>query len=491
MLAALAILGSLGTGCVDRAAQAQAKVTAEFLADTTKTVSTERVTSETLSETIEISGEVTASEDTPLSSRQGGRIVAVYVRDGDPVTEGQLLARQETAPFEDQLRQAKASLAQAIAAEDQAKSSLAQAQRSARVGPQKSSSGLRQAEAQYRAARAAYDRVMAGARPEERRQAEANVESARISLETFQKELRRTERLVAAGAVAGKEIDTQRSQVAAAEATFQNAAQSLAILRNGGRKEEIDQAHEQVKQAEEAVHLAEAERRLDPSLQDAIRAAQAQVRNVQAQAESGRAQVSIAEQALRDTEIRAPFAGVVSGRPMQVGTIASPGVAIARVIGGRGMYVIGQLPSSKAARVREGMAVAVRAEAFALVGKVVAIGAAAQGTGRLLDLRIELAKVPKGVKPGMFANGRITVQKVLAQVVSANALLKDGARNYVFIDRNGIARERKVMVGIAEGSRRQVFGVAEGERVVVRGQEGLTDGDKLRVERQPNSEGGK
>ena len=84
-----------------------------------------------LVEPLLVRGSVTAlpNEDIKLASQVAGRVVSMRVAEGDSVKAGQVLAEIETPPLEDQQRQAKAALAQARVALDNAKLNLARTER--------------------------------------------------------------------------------------------------------------------------------------------------------------------------------------------------------------------------------------------------------------------------------------------------------------------------------------------------------------------------
>lgn len=474
-----------GAGCKDTQAQQQAKETAKFLGDPVKTVSVQPVSTATLTETVDVTGEVTAGEDTTVGAKQSGRIVSVYVKDGDTVSTGQLLATQETTAPQAQLQQAQAQVSQALAAANSARANLAQALRNAAVGPEKSSAGVQQANAQLRSARAQLQKALNGARPEERRQAESNVASAKSSMDTQQRELARVKTLVNEGAIAGNRLDQQQTAYDNARSQYENALQSLNIIRNGTRSEDIETAREQVRQAEEAVRTAQAQKQLDPLLKDQVDAARAQVESTRAQLESAQAQVRIAQQALADTQIRAPFAGKVVGKPVQAGTIAGNQTAVVRIIGGAGVYFSGQLPSTQVTKVRQGMPVTVTIDALPgrnYTGTVAAVSAQAAGVGRLFDVRVSIAGGAE-VRPGMFATGRIVVRTLpSATVVPDRAIVRAGDAAYVFVVRNGSAERLPVTTGLQQGTMVQVTGLPLNTSVVVQGQDNLAPGAKVKVE---------
>jgi RND family efflux transporter MFP subunit len=495
-LAAGALVLTAATGCVDRAAQDQGKKTAKLLGNPVRVVKTVPVGTTTLQETLEITGDVTAGQDSTVGARTSGRITAVYVKDGDPVTAGQLIATLDPTQARAQLGQAQAQVSTALAAANQAlaqqrsaQASLQQAIRNARTKPDQSTAQVRQAQAQLRSARAQLQKALTGARPEERRQAEANVASARTNLETQEKELRRVETLVREGAIAGNRLDQQRNATENARTQYQNAQEALNLIRNGTRTEDIEVARAAVRQAEEGVASAQANKELDPLLQDQVEAARAQVaatraqyESAQAQLQSARSQVAIAQETLSDTQIRAPFSGRIAGRPEQAGTIAGNQTAIARIIGGAGVYFTGQLPSTEVSRVRAGMPVKVTVDGLSgrtFAGSVVAVAPLGQSVGRLFDVRIQLPSAPE-IRPGMFVRGTIITRTIPnAVVVPATAIVSRNQEQYVFVMENGRAKRLTVTTGLEQGEMLQVTGVPVGARVVVAGQQTLTENAQI------------
>src|SRR6185436_3695845 len=86
---ALAVLALASVGCVDRAKQQQAKKTQELVTDPVRPVTVESVRMRTVSESLNLTGEVTTSQDSQIGAKRSGRLTSVLVRDGDPVKSGQ------------------------------------------------------------------------------------------------------------------------------------------------------------------------------------------------------------------------------------------------------------------------------------------------------------------------------------------------------------------------------------------------------------------
>ena len=76
-----------------------------------------------------------------------------------------------------------------------------------------------------------------------------------------------------------------------------------------------------------------------------------------------------------------------------------------------------------------------------------------------------------------------TIQNTL--VVPTTALLNsdEGGQKVIVIDKDSVAHERKINVGVRQGARVQILaGVSEGDRVVTSGGLGLEDDAKVSVE---------
>ena len=89
------------------------------------------VTRRDLVEPLLVRGAIAAlpNEDVKLASQVPGRVVAMRVAEGDAVRAGEVVAEIETPPLEDQQRQARAALAQAKAALENARLNLARTER--------------------------------------------------------------------------------------------------------------------------------------------------------------------------------------------------------------------------------------------------------------------------------------------------------------------------------------------------------------------------
>lgn len=474
------------SGCVDRAAQKQAKTTEAIVTSPVKAVTVSYPTVEPMYDTREITGQITTAEDSNVGPKNAGKIVSVFVNDGDPVTAGQVIATQDTSVLLQQQREAISALSEAQSQVASADAALNQAIQNEIFGPQKSSAAVRQANAAVRSAQADLRKMLAGARPQERLQAEAALNSAKSNMITQEKELARVKTLVDQGALAGTKLDAQQATYDAAKATYDNAYQAVQLQQVGNRPEDIEASREALREAQENLRTALATQKLDSLYKDQVDAARAGLANAKAQVENAKAQVAIANQALADAEIRAPFTGRVSGKPVQPGTVLSPGGTVARIIGREGIYFDGQVPSDVIDQLKVGDAVKVGVDAFpgkVFQGRIVAVNPLGSTFGRQFSVRTQFEGDTSQLKPGMFARGTVVLKSIpRATVLPMDVVVTKNGQPVVFTVESGRAHQLPVTLGLTHADRVQVLGLSDKTQVVVQGQSSLVEGSQVKVE---------
>ena len=471
-LVAWAFCGLFLTGCRDKAAQEQGKKTQEILQDLTKPVQVQVAAKRVMRETLEVTGEIIAQQDTSVSAKTSGRIAGVYVKDGDSVGAGQVIAQLDTANQMIALQQAQAQVSSATAG-------LNQARQNARMNPIRSTAALDTARAQLRSARIQLSKARTGARSEERKQAENAVESARSNMETAQREVSRQRALFGEGAISQQKLDQAENAYQQSVNQYKSSIEQLSIVRNATRPEDIASAEEQVRQAEANVRSADAQKRMDSNFGDQVAAAQA---NLSAALATSR----LAQQGISDAAVRAPFAGRIAGRPLQPGTVVASGMPIARLVGLDGIYLEGEAPENAINFVKSGTNAVITLDALpgqTMMGFVAGISPMSTGVGRLYKMRISVDRPGPSVKVGMYARAVVTIRKVEdAVVVPVSAIVRQSGEDVVFVVDNRVAKSVRVKRGLKEGDLVQVEGVSPGQQVVIRGQNDLDDGSKVKIE---------
>ena len=215
--------------------------------------------------------------------------------------------------------------------------------------------------------------------------------------------------------------------------------------------------------------------------------------------ETARAQLEGNQIQIGYTEVRAPFAGLIVARYVDFAQQISPGTPLFRLSDFDPLLCPIQVPERDLSRLQIGQSAyleveAWRAERFdAEVLRIRPVVDAATGT-----VRVTLAVTGRGkLRPGMFADVYVETDRRQGVLVMPKAALSvDSIGDTVYVADGGVARRREVELGFAEGDFVEaVSGLADGEQVVVVGQDGLSDGTPVQVlsgagEAPPGAAGG-
>jgi membrane fusion protein, multidrug efflux system len=200
-----------------------------------------------------------------------------------------------------------------------------------------------------------------------------------------------------------------------------------------------------------------------------------------AQAASARANVEAQRARIAQKVIRAPFAGVLGIRKIDLGQYLSPGTPIVTLQALDEIYVDFRLPQQLLGQVQEGQHVNVMIEAFgdqSFGGVIAAIEAKVDVSTRNFLTRATLANAEHMLKPGMFARIEISLgaaQDVLVVPQTAVSYNPYGDSVWVIQEAEGgssglIAQRRVVKTGRRRGDLVDVTqGLSAGEQVATSG----------------------
>lgn len=198
-----------------------------------------------------------------------------------------------------------------------------------------------------------------------------------------------------------------------------------------------------------------------------------------------RAQLRVTEIALTDSQIRAPYPGVVTRRQADVGAHLDEGAPAVSLIDDTLLEIEVDIPAQHLAGARPGSELVVQLDEIDLKGVVRAVLPEEKPMTRTRTARLR-ATFPAGSD---LAADRSVVVLVptgaprAALTVHKDAVLYRTGGTFVFRLADGKAALQRVRLGEATGSRFAVLeGLAEGDQVVVRGNERLQPGQALTVE---------
>ena len=193
----------------------------------------------------------------------------------------------------------------------------------------------------------------------------------------------------------------------------------------------------------------------------------------QAQVKTAEAQLVQARKALDDTLVKAPIAGVVSERAMQVGDKAAIDSKLISIVDLTRMEIEAAVPAADIPAVAIGQEVRFTVEGFgdkAFTGSIARINPAAAAGSRSLIVYIEVANKEGLLKGGMFAKGGLTLDRrasVLAVPVSA--LREEAGQAVVYRIEAGKLLRTPVKTGVRnaeEGWIEITEGLPQGAQVV-------------------------
>lgn len=469
-----------------------------------------------LANTVTYTGSILAFNEQDISPRITGRLVSLPVYPGDAVRAGQIIAQLDAA-------EVGAKAAQAIQEARQAEIGAQVAHLTHHLHHQ---AALDQATAQVETARQSVSDAQAEAQADEAAisDAQAGVQSAQAGADYWKTEITREKQLADAGAVSQQEYQNELSQAQASIATL---AQMQAKVREArataqAAQAKIQVARRQVEAAQAGVRMAEAD----------IAVAQGQA--TQAEAGASAAQASAREAAVVRgySQIKAPLNGIVTARPVSPGTLVQPGTVILKVAEIDRVRVQAHVAVSDIEGIHAGTPVQITLQgdgSHPIAARVTSAFPAASEETRTAIVEAVIPNPGHRLLPGGFVTMRLAENTVTDKLlVPASAIVSEGgaaslwkaigaasatgqvyecvichihytaaqAAKYHYKDpmeggklvplkaaqttqATGLtAHQVTVQVGATDGTWTEVSSDAlrEGERVVTRGQAGLTEG---------------
>ncbi|HEY6233615.1 MAG TPA: efflux RND transporter periplasmic adaptor subunit [Candidatus Elarobacter sp.] len=252
---------------------------------------------------VTLDGQIAPVQESTLSSQQSGNVAAVYVNEGQHVSRGQVVAKLDDSTLRGQLAQQQAIVQQQSAqlggATLQAPVTAAQASTTVVTAQQQlaaARNGLQTAQAAYQSALSTYNA---------------------------------DKQLLAQGYVAQTQFEQARSQYVQAQQAVNNA-------------------RETVRQSETGLRFAQTQGG------NAMPIQQQQIAVNRGQLAAAQAQVHLLETEIAQTNITAPFNGVVTQRLLDPGAFASPNQPVVRVSQIDSVYLNVNVPDDDLAYVHSG-----------------------------------------------------------------------------------------------------------------------------------------
>lgn len=448
-----------------------------------------------------------------ISPRTSGRIDYLVVREGDAVRKGDVLAQLNPSDLEGQLLQQQASVSESRARLAEAQISKSANDAAIEGGYLEQQANLTTAQAELEQALQTYDAQIADSQSavvdaqarvrtaeSDVRNNQAQVASAQAEAANAKQKWERYQKLLEQGYIAGQlvddakanslvadkavdvaiaELEGSRSALESAQAQKRSADQQLQIAKKRADAS-VKTARAKVSQAQATLKVARANRSGSAAYQANLNALSAGVR-------SSEAQLNQAQARKQDMILKSSIDGIVTARNADPGSIASAGQPILTVQSLNWLYIKSALPIEYSSKVKLGQTVRLRFDGFpgrTWDGKISQINPSADSQTRQFSFQIRLENPGQTIRPGMFAQIAVPIEKIQVQVAVPKTAVQDqaGKKSVRVVDAKGDIVVRDVEVGEENDKLIQIIsGLTAGEKVVGLSYSPLREGQKVRT----------
>jgi len=412
-------------------------------------------------------GVLSRPETTTIAAAAAGNITRILAKEGQHVSRGDLLMKLDDRQIASTVSGDQATVAQA-----QATLSSAQARLQADINAKN--------EGQISGGLGAASIGVSGA--SQLVQAQQTLTSAKLNLETAKETYAADQELYKIQGLPRQQLDKDKAAYDDAASNAQSAQRQYDLL-----KQEL--------------------RETGGQLDSQIAADRISLASAQAQVASADATLRLHTSNLADTEVRAPFDGVIqqlgtapttgSTTQLSVGDAVTPGEVLFTIAGAGPMVVKAQVDEQDIINVKIGQSAIVSGEDFpghALPGKVTNIAAVvlqvnqAGNSAKNVETTVSLQQDYPFLRAGMSCDVDIVTGKAVnALVVPLAAVSDDANKHYAFIVKNGKATRVAVEKGLASDTDVVISsGLKSGDVIAVTNIKQLKDGARVKAEPAPS-----
>jgi membrane fusion protein, multidrug efflux system len=332
-----------------------------------------------------------------ISAKVAGQVVELHVRDNQAVQPTDLLLRIDPRDYRLRVEQARSAVAIAESRYRAGVERVALGREVAQGQKTQAQASMLSAESTQQAAQEAVasSRATVAARRAALHSLRSELDRARALAERSGQDLKRATELVAKELISRQELDhasadakAAAAQVAAAEQRVMQAERDLAAAEADQKGRESGSEPNQVglRMADaRAVDARARQIQAEAMLQD-VKVREAERDLAAAQLREARSNLAMAELNLEYTEVRAPIAGIVSKKTVEVGQVVAIGQPLLAVVPLHEVWVVANFKETQLTRVRPGMAARIEVDTFpdhVFTGTVESISA---GTGSRFSL---------------------------------------------------------------------------------------------------------
>jgi membrane fusion protein (multidrug efflux system) len=219
--------------------------------------------------------------------------------------------------------------------------------------------------------------------------------------------------------------------------------------------------------------LAEGKEFRQKSLLDRDAISQESYDQIQTDVQSIKADINLVKARISETELRAPFDGIIGLRYLSEGSYATSSTKIARLVKAKPIKIEFSISEKYASEIRIGYPITFQTKSSEMVynASVYAIDPKIDLGTRTISLRALYPNTNEELKPGTYAGITLELSKIENAVsIPTEALIPEMEGEKVFIYKNGKAHSVKVTTGLRTESKLQITsGLKFGDTLIVTG----------------------
>ncbi|MEX2284656.1 MAG: efflux RND transporter periplasmic adaptor subunit [Gemmatimonadota bacterium] len=271
--------------------------------------------------------------------------------------------------------------------------------------------------------------------------------------------------------------------------------QVLARIEDSSLREAVLSARSAVRTAEQSLQVAKRNAERAQALAQAgamsdrdLEQARWNVTNAESQLADAAARCSLAERQLSNTQVRAPFNGIVAEKPASPGDVVSPGTPLFTIVDPTRMKLEAAVPAAQIGAVRIGAPVQFTVQGYpgrVFTGRVERVSPAADPATRQVGVYIAIPNSGGSLVGGLFAEGRIGSERRGALVAPLNAVDLTGPTASVVKLENGKVERVEVRVGVRDDENERieiVNGAVAGDTLLIGAAQGISIGSLVKVQ---------
>ncbi len=213
-----------------------------------------------------------------------------------------------------------------------------------------------------------------------------------------------------------------------------------------------------------------------------------QLHIAQAALENAIATLNLTKKKLKDTRILAPISGIITEKFVDAGEYVEAADKLLNIVKIDPIKALFFLPEKYAAEVVPGKTVTIKVDAYpneAFTGEVYFVNPKVKVETRRIACYARINNPEGKLRPGFFVNARFVAERLKdAIVIPEEAVLSEDGESYCFIVEDETAKQVGLTIGwrLKGGEVVILKGLTPENRIIIRGQYVLTDGDAVRME---------